>query len=190
MASDNERVPLAAIFRVFFMVGATSFGGGLTSSIHRETVIQRKWLTNEQFLAGMALGQVLPGGNVSNIAVYVGQTLRGAAGAAIAPCAILTAPFFFCIGMAVVYDDATRIPGFHAAMDGVAAAAIGMMLRMGFMGARHSCARPAPILIAVAVFFGVGVEQWPLLPVLAVAAPLSLWSAWRRTAPKDAAEDA
>jgi len=180
MADTTERVKLRAIFRVFFMIGATSFGGGLTAWIHRETVIQRKWLTNEQFLSGLALGQVLPGANVTNIAVYIGQVLRGAPGAATAVVAVLAAPFFLCIGFALVYADAIRIPGFHAAMDGIASAAVGMIFRMGWVGAAHGCAKIAPAAIALAVFLAIGVFKWPLLPVILVAAPLSVALAWPR----------
>jgi len=181
MADVKKPVTLRAIFQVFFMIGATSFGGGLTAWIHRETVLRRRWLSHEQFLSGLALGQVLPGANVSNIAVYIGQLLRGAPGALVAVTAVLTAPFFLCIGFALVYDDATKIPGFHAAMDGIAAAAVGMVLRMGYTGAAHGCRKLAPALVAAGVFFAIGIEHWPLLPVILVAAPLSVGLAWRRS---------
>ncbi len=180
MNEQSERVPLRAIFRVFFLIGATSFGGGLTAWIHRQTVLQRKWLTNEQFLSGLALGQVLPGANVTNLAVYIGQLLRGGLGALIAVCAVIAAPFFLCIGFAFIYDDATRIPGFHAAMDGIAAAAVGMVLRLGYVGAVHGCRGLAPALVALGVFFAIGVMHWSLLPVIAIAAPLSVALAWPR----------
>lgn len=180
MADVTERVPLRAIFRVFFLIGATSFGGGLTAWMHREAVLQRKWLTNEQFLSGLALAQVLPGANVTNIAVYIGQVLRGGVGALVAVSSVLAAPFFLCIGFALIYDDATKIPGFHAAMDGIASAAVGMVFRMGFVGAQHGCRKLAPALVAAGVFFAIGIEHWPLLPVIAVAAPLSVALAWPR----------
>ena len=180
MNGQKQRVPLRSIFRVFFMIGATSFGGGLTAWIHRQTVLQRQWLTNEQFLSGLALGQVLPGANVTNLAVYIGQLLRGAPGAFIAVGAVLTAPFFLCIAFALIYDDATKIPGFHAAMDGIAAAAVGMVLRMAYVGANHGCRGVAPALVAVCVFLAIGVMHWPLLPVIAIAAPLSVALAWPR----------
>ncbi len=180
MAETQARVSLRAIFTMFFMIGATSFGGGLTAWIHREAVIRRNWLTNEQFLSGLALGQVLPGANVTNIAVYIGQLLRGAPGAFVAVVAVLMAPFFLCIGFALVYEDATRLPGFHAAMDGIASAAVGMVFRMGYVGASHGCRKIAPALVAIGVFLAIGIEHWPLLPVIAVAAPLSVALAWPR----------
>ncbi len=190
MPLNSGRVPLASIFRVFFIIGATSFGGGLISWFHREIVTRRRWLTEEQFMSGVALGQVLPGPNVTNLAVYIGQRLRGPRGAAIALGAMLTGPFFLCIALAAVYSEAIRIPGFHAAMDGIAAAAIGMILRLGWMGASHSCRKAAPAVIALAVFIAIGILKWPLLAVVAVAAPLSVALVWPKRKPQGGGGDA
>jgi chromate transporter len=180
MPEAPQKVPLRDIFRVFFTIGASSFGGGVTGWMHRITVTQRGWLTNDKFLSGLALGQVLPGANVSNMAVYIGQVLRGAPGALVALLAVLTGPFFLVIGVATVYDTAIQIPGFHSAMDGIAAAAVGMVLRMGTTGALHGCRKVAPALIALGVFVAIGILQWPLAPVALVAAPLSVALAWPR----------
>jgi chromate transporter len=60
MPEAPQKVPLRDIFRVFFTIGASSFGGGVTGWMHRITVTQRGWLTNDKFLSGLALGQVLP----------------------------------------------------------------------------------------------------------------------------------
>jgi len=180
MSDTPPRVPLRDIFRVFFKVGASSFGGGVTGWMHRITVDQRGWLTNEKFLAGLALGQVLPGANVTNMAVYIGQVLRGPLGAVVALVAVLMGPFFLVIAVATLYDEAIKIPGFHSAMDGIAAAAVGMVLRIGTAGASHGCRMVVPALIAVAVFVAIGILQWPLAPVALVAAPLSVALAWPR----------
>jgi len=51
--------------------------------------------------SGYSLAQVLPGVNSTNMAVYIGQHLRGAIGAAVALSALLTAPFFIVIAVAV-----------------------------------------------------------------------------------------
>lgn len=185
IADPPRKVPLSEIFRVFFTVGASSFGGGVISWMHRLMVGQQKWLSNEKFLSGLALSQVLPGANVSNMAVYIGQVLRGLPGAIIALLAVLMGPFFLVIAVATVYDTAIQIPGFHSAMDGIAAAAVGMVLRMGTMGALHSCRKAIPALIALGVFIAIGIMQWPLAPVALVAAPLSVALAWPRK-PRDA----
>jgi len=51
--------------------------------------------------SGYSLAQVLPRVNSTNMAVYIGQHLRGAIGAAVALSALLTAPFFIVIAVAV-----------------------------------------------------------------------------------------
>jgi len=180
MTEPPQKVPLRDIFRVFFTIGASSFGGGVTGWMHRITVGQRGWLTNEKFLSGLALGQVLPGANVSNMAVYIGQVLRGTLGAGVALLAVLMGPFFLVIAVATLYDEAIKIPGFHSAMDGIAAAAVGMVLRIGTAGASHGCRKAAPAVIAIAVFIAIGILQWPLAPVALVAGPISVALAWPR----------
>ena len=52
----TETAPsLGALFRVFLILGMTSFGGGLSGWIHREIVVKRRWLSNERLLAGIAM---------------------------------------------------------------------------------------------------------------------------------------
>jgi chromate transporter len=177
-APEKPHVPLHELFRVFFWIGASSFGGGLIGWIHRETVTKRSWLTDDQFLSGLALGQVMPGSNVSNISVYIGQTVRGWIGAGVALIAILCGPFFMVIGFAAVYDDIIKIPGFHSAMDGIAAAAVGIVLRLGWTGARHSCRKLPQAMVAIAVFIAIGIMQWPLVPVVGIIGPISIAIAW------------
>jgi chromate transporter len=180
--SSTTRVSLRAIATVFLQIGAFSFGGGVTGWMHRVTVTQKAWLTEGQFLSGLALGQVLPGANVSNMAVYIGQVLRGPVGALVALIAVLTGPFFLVIALASVYDDIIKVPFFHSAMDGIAAAAVGMVLRMGFAGASHGCRNLSMGSVALAVFVAIGILQYPLVPVVLVAAPLSIALAWPRGA--------
>ena len=176
----RPRVSLSAIASVFLQVGAFSFGGGVTGWMHRITVTQKGWLTEGQFLSGLALGQVLPGANVSNMAVYVGQVLRGPVGALVALFAVLTGPFFLVIAFASIYDDIIKLPFFHSAMDGIAAAAVGMVLRMGFAGASHGCRHLSMAAMVLAVFIAIGIMQWPLVPVVLVSAPISVALAWPR----------
>lgn len=185
-AQAGRRVSLRAIASVFLQVGAFSFGGGVTGWMHRITVTQKGWLTEGQFLSGLALGQVLPGANVSNMAVYIGQVLRGPVGAVVALFAVLTGPFFLVIALASIYDDIIKVPFFHSAMDGIAAAAVGMVLRMGFAGASHGCRSVTMGGMAFAVFVAIGILQWPLVPVVLVAAPLSVALAWPRGERRDA----
>ncbi len=178
---QGEKVPLGAIYRVFFEIGLFSFGGGLVAWIHREAVDIRKWMTNEEFLSGVALTQIMPGVNSTNTAIYVGQRLRGLPGAATALGAMLTGPFCAVLLAAVFYQYLLGLPGFQEAMVGVAAAAIGMLLRTGIASAKMTTKGLVPALMMVLTFIAVGILRYPLIPVVCVMGPISVALAFWRT---------
>jgi chromate transporter len=191
MNTPAPPVSLLALYRLFFVVGLCSFGGGLTAWFHREVVLVRKWMTDDEFFSGYSLAQLLPGVNSTNMAVYIGQHLRGAIGSIVALAALLSGPFFIVIAAALAYNRLLEIPGFVAAMAGIATAAVGMIFRMGLTSAQASLRHVPSVLVMVATLVAVGVLQWPFLPVIAVLAPISIFAAWRRkgaqpeTAPRE-----
>jgi chromate transporter len=171
-------VSLPALYRVFFWIGMFSFGGGLTPWMFREVVESRRWMTREQFLSGLAVAQILPGVNSTNLAIFIGQRLRGAVGAATTLAGMLTAPFAFVLAAAVTYDTLLSVPAVAIALVGVAAAATGMLLRMGITSAQAGLRSISSAVAMTTTFVLVGVLQWPVLPVLAVIVPLSVAAAW------------
>lgn len=175
-----EPVPVTyrALYSVFFWIGLFSFGGGLMPWIQREIVIKRGWMRDEEFLPGVAMAQILPGVNSTNMAVYVGRHLLGVSGAAVALVGMLTGPFAAMLVAAYTYKAILAAPALHAAMAGIAAAAIGMLLRMGVLAVRTSSRGVLPIVVMVCVFLAIGVMKWPLVPVVLVAVPLSVLAAW------------
>jgi chromate transporter len=175
-----QRVTIAAIFSVFFRIGLFSFGGGLTGWVYRDVVLMRGWLNEDEFLSGMAVSQILPGANIANLSIFVGQKLRGPLGATVALLGLLTAPFFAVIALASTYDLLKTLPNAETALDGVAAAAIGLILVVVGNGARRAARRPAAFIAFVATFVTVGLLHWPLLAVVVVVGPLSVLSAWLR----------
>lgn len=174
-------VPLFSIYRVFFWIGVFSFGGGLVPWMQREIVTTRGWMKNEDFVPGIALAQVLPGVNSTNLAVFIGQHLRGLAGVFAALGGMLTGPFLIMIAATAVYHQILDIKPLQIAMTGVAAAAIGMILRTGLSAVQLSITSGVvPIVIMLATFAMIGVLKWPLLWVVAIMTPLSIAVAWPR----------
>jgi chromate transporter len=181
-------VSLFALYRTFFWVGIFSFGGGMSAWLHREMVLLRGWLTEDQFFSGYGLSQVLPGVNSSNLSVYIGQHLRGTIGAILALLGLLTGPFVVVIGAALIYQYLLAVPGFEAAMAGIAAAAIGMLARMALTAATGAVRGGrlyglVPLSIMAAAFIAVGILRWPLVPVVLVMVPISVALAWPRKSP-------
>jgi chromate transporter len=72
------------------------------------------------------------------------------------------------------------VPAVAVALVGVAAAATGMLLRMGITSAHAGLRNVSSAGVMAATFVMVGVLQWPVIPVLAVIVPLSVAAAWPR----------
>jgi chromate transporter len=181
-AKTSAKVPLASLYAVFFRLGLFSFGGGMSAWLYREIVDVRRWVSREVFLSGYALGQILPGVNSTNVTVYIGQRLRGASGAVAALAGLLSGPFVIVLAVATAYHYLLRVPGFDAAMAGVASVAVGMLLRLGVVLARRVPWNPVPLAVMVATFVAVGILNWPLAAAVGVLAPVSIAAAWLRPA--------
>ena len=189
-ATDGApRVPLSTIYWLFFQIGSLSFGGGLTAWLYREVVETRKLLPASDFLSGLTLAQVLPGINMTNLSVYVGLRLRGRAGAMTALIGLVSVPFFAIIGFASIYAEIAAVPALQAFLDGVAVAAVGMLLSMGVKAVRATRMQKAQLVIVGLVVGLVGVLRWPMIPVILVLAPISIALVWPWQTPGETTGD-
>jgi len=176
--AEKPTASLAELFWIFFQIGALSFGGGLAAWVHREIVTKRGWMSETEFLTGLALCQVLPGVNVVNLSVHVGQRLRGAVGALTCAVAILFAPFFAVIGLATAYGSVRDLAWFHDFLDGVAVSAVGLLVSVALRSVRGTFRGIVPYLVGIALIVTVGVLRWPMIPVVICAATISVAAAW------------
>lgn len=183
--ATSPAATIPAIFLVFLRIGLLSFGGGLSGWIFREVVVLRQWLEEDEFLSGLAVSQILPGANVANLAIYIGNKLKGPLGAAAALAGLLSGPFFAVIAFASAYSVLRTLPYIQAGLDGVAAAAIGLILIIALKGARRAIRTPEALIAYVVTFVTVGLLHWSLLLVVVVVGPLSVLAAWYRK-PADA----
>lgn len=167
------------LFLGFFSIGLSGFGGVLPLA-HRMLVQQRRWLSEEEFTELLGLGQILPGPNIVNMSIAIGSRFHGVAGAWLAVAGLMLAPLVIVLSMAVLYDHYQSLPDVQGTLHGLASTAAGlllaMVLRMGEKIEHHAQA----LLTALLTFIAVGVLRWPLLPVLLVLGPISIWLAYRR----------
>lgn len=165
---------LLAYTLVIVRIGLTSFGGGVSGWMMRVVVHERGWLTEAEFLSGLGLCQVFPGINVLNLAIWLGFRLHGGAGALAGALAMLLPPGLVLLGIGSVFAGLSQYGSVRAALAGIAAAAIGLTGAMGLRAARRSATGVGPALIMVATFVAVGLLHWPLVPVVALVAPVSI----------------
>jgi chromate transporter len=129
-ASDvTQPATLANIATYFFKVGAFTVGGGLAmiAFIQQQVVDQFRWLTAQEFIDGLALGQFTPG-PVLMVAAYVGFKVAGLAGAAVAAVAAFLPSFILMLALLPAFDRVRRLAWTRAVMKGMGPAVIGVLV--------------------------------------------------------------
>jgi chromate transporter len=123
----RAKVSVGQIFLEFLIIGATSFGG-VVPYLQGSLVAKRQWIDDKEFVEMLSISQSLPGLNATNMAILVGQKLRGALGslAAILGICLPGAVIMYAVGM--VYRNHGDHVWVTAALKGVAAAAVGLLL--------------------------------------------------------------
>jgi chromate transporter len=119
---------LGKLALVFTRYSNLTLGGGSATeaTMHRELVVKRKWLTEDQFTLSFALGRVTPGTNLLAFCTGFGWIIRGLAGAVVAllassiPCAILVAAL---TALLAYWQDNNLV---QVALHGAIAAAVGI----------------------------------------------------------------
>lgn len=167
-------VGLLQLLGAFVRLGAMTFGGSVQSWVHREVVERLGWIDNQAFLSGLTVAQVLPGANPVNIALYVGLKLRGGIGAVVAVVGMVVPAFCVILCLGYFYRSYGHIAVVHFVLAGLAASGVGATLTMGIKVARRLPRNLMTGLIAVTVFWVVGVLRWPMIPVVSVAVPVSI----------------
>ena len=112
----------------FFMVGAFTFGGGLTmlAFMHEQVVNQFHWLSAQEFLDGLALGQLTPG-PILMLAAFVGYKVAAVGGALVGAAAIFLPSFLLMLSVMPVFERIQRIRWMKAALRGIGPVVIGMI---------------------------------------------------------------
>jgi chromate transporter len=112
-----------------FKVGALSFGGGfvIIPLMQNDAVHVYHWMSNQQFLNAVALGQVTPGPVVATVAA-VGYAAHGLAGGVLAALVAFTPSFFFILLGGARFERLRENGSARAFLDGAGPAAIGAIL--------------------------------------------------------------
>ena len=184
--AESPRPPAspAELFFAFSALALQSFGGVLPIA-HRVMCERRRWLTNAQYLEVFALCQVLPGPNVCNLALVVGERFCGWRGALAALAGLIAAPLAVVLALAALLAQYGQIAGADGAMRGMGAAAAGLIFgsALRILPALRANLMPplACAAIGAAAFAGVALLHWPVLWVLPGTGLAACAYAWHRT---------
>jgi chromate transporter len=171
------------LFVAFTLLALQGFGGVLAVA-QRVLCEQKRWLTKEQFVEILAFGQVLPGPNVCNVALMVGDRFFGWRGAFAALAGMMTVPLVIVLAITMAYSHYASNPIVAGALKGMGAVAAGLIvgtalklmsaLRTNPMGIAACAVLMAPAFVSVAIL------RWPLVWVLLGLGTVACLLAWRR----------
>jgi len=168
---------LAKLFGAFARISLISFGGGLSGLLYRDIVQTRRWVTEADFFAALALSQAMPGANVSNLAVWLGYKLRGRFGALMACLGTLVPPGILIIFLGAVIARFSGTSAGTIILAGVAASALGISLSMGVRITRRAVRDPlCGVVFAIAL--GSALMHGSVVLIIAVLAPVSVGLAY------------
>ena len=141
---------LSQLFLVFLKVGGLLYGSGyvLLAFLHNDLVINLGWLTDQQLLDAVAVGQFTPG-PVFTTATFIGYVVAGWPGAVVATVGIFLPSFLFVAALSPLIPRMRRSAGLAALLDGVNAAALGLMAAVTWQLGRAALVDWLTVLLAL-----------------------------------------
>lgn len=127
VAAARAKVTVFDIFWQFLIIGATSFGG-VVPYLREGLITKNHWVDDKEFVELLSISQSLPGLNATNMAILLGDRLKGWMGAVAGIVGVCLPGGLLMLAVGMFY----RIHGDHAfvtgMLKGVAAAAAGLLL--------------------------------------------------------------
>ncbi|MDD2897896.1 MAG: chromate transporter [Desulfuromonadaceae bacterium] len=144
---------LTEIFLTFATIGLTGFGGGMAivALVERVCVREKKWISAEEFLHGLAFGQLL-GPFSLNVCTFTGHHLRGIRGGIVAATAFIFPSFLLVSLLSWIYFTYNKLPQLQAALKGTNPVIIGLIVVVAIDMGRKQIKGGNGLLMAVAAF--------------------------------------
>lgn len=118
---------LAELFWAFSRLALQGFGGVIAVA-QRELVERLGWMTRESFVEALAAAQVLPGPNVINLSLMIGDKFFGLRGAFVALAGMLCFPALIVLGLAALAGHYLELPQVAGALRGMGAVSAGLII--------------------------------------------------------------
>ena len=179
-SEQADRPGLRELFVCMTQVAFSAFGGGMSLWSHRIIVERRQWMTSESFVTGLTVARLFPGPNQINMSVYIGSIFQGLPGSLAAVAGIILFPFTLLMLLGLLYFQFSAIAEVNRLLAGLAAAAAGMALSMGFKILEVYKTDYLALAIAVIVFVSLQIFRFHLIPVVLVAGPIAMSLYWPR----------
>ena len=134
IANSEAPAPLAGFVGYFLWLGTVGFGGpiALAGHMQQDLVEQRRWISKEEYVEGLALAQLAPGPLAAQLAIYLGYVRAGILGATLVAVAFVLPSFLMVLGLSVAYVRYGGLSWMQGIFYGIGAAVIAIIARSAF----------------------------------------------------------
>jgi len=178
------------LFVAFTLLALQGFGGVLAVA-QRVLCEQKRWLSRDQFVEILSLAQILPGPNVCNVALMIGDRFFGWRGAFAALSGMMAVPLVIVLVVTALYSQYALNTAVAGALRGMGAVAAGLIIGTGLklVGALRANPMQVPVCAGflIAGFATVALLRWPLVWVILALGACAFALAWNRLKPRVAA---
>lgn len=177
-ARGGQRLSPADLFRTFAEMSLYGFGGVMPWA-RRVLVDRRRWVDDREFAELLAIGQILPGPNICNIAVIVGYRYCGWRGSLAAAMGLLSGPFLIVLVLGALYHRFGGLATVQGALRGMTAVAAGLVLMTGIKLAQSQPRTIRGLVFGLLSLTAVGILHLPLGWAMLLLIPSALFVEWR-----------
>ncbi|MBE9200581.1 MULTISPECIES: chromate efflux transporter [unclassified Nodularia (in: cyanobacteria)] len=146
---------LLELAQLFFKLGLIGFGGPQAhiAMINDEAVVQRGWFTQEQFLEGVAVCEMLPGPASTQMGIYTGYVRAGQLGALVAGICFILPAFLIVLTLSWAYFRFQGIPQIEDLFLGITPVVIAIIFGFCWKLAKRGITDSKGVAIAISVLF-------------------------------------
>jgi len=167
------RIALRQIAQTFFLIGLASFSLAALGEAKQWVTQKRKWFTDDEYMQGLGLAQLLPGAPTVNLSSYLGFRLRGLPGAAVATVSFVTPCFFLMLLLSYLYLKYGTLPFISGLFRGLGALVVGLVFNTILNLAKSGIRTAFNWLMAAAGFAMVFCFQMGVFRILLIAGSAS-----------------
>jgi chromate transporter len=177
---------IGELFVAFTALALQGFGGVVVVA-QRVLCEDRRWLTRAEFLETLSVGQVVPGPNVCNVALMLGDRFFGWRGAVAALGGLLAVPLAIVLALAVAYTHWSSQPQVAGALRGMGAVSAGLIvgtaIKLAAALRKNALGLPLSATLGASAFALVALLRVPLAWTLLGVGSIACAAAWRRLGP-------
>jgi len=160
--SKPELQPCSLLeFTLYFLrLGTLGFGGpiALAGYMQRDLVEERRWLSKQDYVEGLALAQLAPGPLAAQLSIYLGWVRGGLLGATLVGLAFVLPSFVMVLALSALYVRFGGMPWMRSAFYGIGAAVIAIIGRSAYKLVKLTLAKDR--LLWALFLVSAGVTAW------------------------------